>query len=185
MGVLSWAIDRFANATADPTIPAQDGASARSFMDMLRGVMAGNRALADDQGGAIVTTGTANAYVITTASGVTQLRAGLSLLAQIDRTNTDVAFLNVDGTGPKPWRDGDGAEFAAGALPPKRFVRITWDASRGAWISDILSLLAFDFSFRAWMASLPTSPDGLGPGKPWKMGDATGGYTLNLTGTNT
>ncbi len=48
MGVLSWALDRFANATADPTIPAQDGASQRSFMDVVRGVMAGSRAFADD-----------------------------------------------------------------------------------------------------------------------------------------
>ncbi len=185
MGVLSWALDRFANATADPTIPAQDGASARSFMDLLRGVMAGSRALADDQGGAIVTAGTGNAYAVSTASGVTQLRAGLSLLIQIDRTNTDVVTLNVDGTGPKPWRDGDGVDFANGALPPKRFVRITWDADRGAWISDVLSLVAFDFAFRAWMASLPTAPDGLGPGKPWKQGDAVSGYALNITGTNT
>ena len=84
MGVLSWAFDRFGNATADPTIPALDGASARSFMDMIRSVMAGSRAFADDQGGAIVTTGTANAYVAATASGVTTLRPGLSLLVKID-----------------------------------------------------------------------------------------------------
>lgn len=185
MGVLSWALDRFANATADPTIPAQDGASARSFMDMLRGVMAGSRALADDQGGAIVTTNSANAYVAAKASGVTTLRPGLSLLVQIDRTNTDAATLNVDGTGPRPWRDGDGADFVVGILPQKRFVRVTWDAARDAWISDVLSLFAFDTAFRVWMASLPTAPDGLGPNKPWKMGDATSGYSLNLTGTNT
>lgn len=185
MGVLSWALDRIANATADPTIPAQDGASQRSFMDVVRGVMAGSRAFADDQGGAIVTAGSANAFAVTTASGVTSLRPGLSLLVQIDRTNTDVATLNVDGTGPKPWRDGNGADFHAGDLPPKRFVRATWDATRGCWISDVLSLLSFDVAFRVWMASLPTAPDGLGPGKPWKMGSASGGYTLNLTGTNT
>lgn len=185
MGVLAWALNRASNATADPTIPAQDGASQRSFADLLRGVMAGNRALADDQGGAIVTSGAANAYVAATASGVTVLRAGLSLLVQIDRTNTDAATINVDGTGPKPWRDGDGSDFVVGALPAKRFVRVTWDAARGCWISDVLSLFAFDVAFRAWMSSLPTAPDGLGPGKPWKMGSAAGGYSLNLTGTNT
>ncbi len=185
MGVLSWALDRFANATADPTIPAQDGASARSFMDMIRGLMAGSRALADDQGGAIVTTGTANAYLVQTASGVTALRPGVSLLVQIDRTNTDAATLNVEGTGPKPWRDGDGGEFVPAYLPSRRFVRVTWDATRGCWITDVISLLSFDAAFRSWMTSLPTAPDGLGPGKPWKMGSASGGYTLNLTGTNT
>lgn len=185
MGVLSWALDRYANATADPTIPARDGISARSFVELVRGVMSGSRAFADDQGGAIVTSGSANAYSVVTASGVNQLRSGLSLLIQIDRTNTDAATLNVDGTGPKPWRDGDGADFPANALPPKRFVRATWDASRGCWISDVFSLIAFDTAFRAWMTSLPTAPDGLGSGRPWKMGDAESGYSLNLTGTNT
>lgn len=185
MGVLSWALDRFANATADPTIPAQDGASARSFMDLLRGVMAGSRAFADDQGGAIVTAGAANAYTVRTASGVTQLRPGLSLFVQIDRTNTAEATLNVDGTGPKPWRDGDGGEFVSSYLPERRFLRVTWDASRGCWISDVISLLSFEAAFRSWMMGLPTAPDGLGAGRPWKQGDATSGYTLNLTGTNT
>ncbi|MCG5245308.1 hypothetical protein [Methylorubrum extorquens] len=116
---------------------------------------------------------------------MSQLRAGLSLLVQIDRTNTDAATLDVDGTGPKPWRDADGVEFAVGALPLKCFVQITWDADRGCWLSDVLSLSAFGAAFQVWMASLPTAPDGLGPGKPWKMGDPTSGYSLNLTGTNT
>lgn len=186
MGVLSWALDRFGNATADPTIPAQDGASARSFMDMIRGVMAGSRALADDQGGAITTGGVSpNAYTIVTASGVSRLRPGLSFLVKLDRSNTGLATLDVDGTGPIPWRDADGHEFGAGVMPAGRFVRVTYDATRVAWISDVLALNIFDVAFRAWMASLPTAPDGLGPGMPWKMGNATGGFTLNLTGTNT
>ena len=33
--------------------------------------------------------------------------------------------------------------------------------------------------------SLPTAPDGLGAGKLWKQGDASGGYTFAITGTNT
>ncbi len=70
-------------------------------------------------------------------------------------------------------------------LPALRFVRVTWDASRGCWITDVISLPSFDAAFRSWMASLPNAPDGLDPNKPWKMGDASGGYTLNLTGTNT
>lgn len=186
MGVLSWALDRIANATADPTIPAQDGASARSFMDMLRGIMAGSRALADDQGGSITTGGVQpNVYTVMTASGVSALRPGLSFLVKIDRSNTDAATLNIDGTGPVPWRDADGREFGAGVLPSGRFVRITYDGARRAWLSDVLALNAFDLAFAAWMASLPSAPDGLGPNKAWKMGDAVSGYTLNLTGTNT
>lgn len=77
------------------------------------------------------------------------LRPGVSLLVQIDRTNTDAATLNVDGTGPKPWRDGDGGEFVPACPPPFRFVRVTRDAIRGCWITDVISLLSFDAAFRS------------------------------------
>lgn len=157
MGVLSWALSRRANATADPTIPAQDGASARSYMDMLRGIMTAARALADDQGGAIVTGGLLpNVYTAFTASGVTTPRAGLSFLLKIDRVNTGAATLNVDGTGPKPWRDVDGKEFDGGMLPAGRFLRATFDEDRAIWVSDVLVLderyqnpLAYTFPTRA------------------------------------
>lgn len=171
MGVLSWALSRRANATADPTIPAQDGASARSYMEMLRGVMTAARALADDQGGAIVTSGLLpNVYTAFTASGVKELRAGLSFLLKIDRVNTGAATLNVDGTGPKPWRDVDGKEFDGGMLPTGRFLRATFDADRDAWISDVLVVdeqyqnpLAYTFPTRAaaQAATIPLTANSL------------------------
>ncbi|MFK5600266.1 hypothetical protein ACFZ8E_25185 [Methylobacterium sp. HMF5984] len=188
MGVLSWALDRLANAFVDPTIPAVDGASARSYPDLIRGLMSGTRAYADDQGGAITTKGVGNAYVAVTASGVTALRPGLSLLFKVHATNTDLATLNVDGTGPKPWADRDGNALIVGGIAAGHFLRATYDADRDIWLSDILaglSLSAFDVAFRSWVLTLPNAPDGLGPGRPWKTGDAAGGYTLQITGTNT
>ncbi len=68
MSVTDWSVAPDANAVADPTIPARDGASARQVPELVRGVMAKVAAFAADQGGALVTAGTANAYAVTTTS---------------------------------------------------------------------------------------------------------------------
>ncbi|ACL57410.1 hypothetical protein [Methylobacterium nodulans] len=44
---------------------------------------------------------------------------------------------------------------------------------------------AFEALFVAWLLSRPTAPDGLGTNKVYRQGDASGGYTLFVTGTNT
>ena len=141
MGIPAWAPTLARNAATDPAIQSADGASSRTFPESLRAIMAASRALADDQGGALVTTGTANAYVVWTASGLTSLRPGLSLAVWVDRTNTDLPSLNVDGTGPLPWRDADGRPFDAGRLKVGRLVYVTYDDEGRTWRSDILSSL--------------------------------------------
>lgn len=64
-------------------------------------------------------------------------------------------------------------------------MRVTYESGGLVWISDVLALNAFDIAFCAWMASLLNAPDDPSPGKPRNMGSAAGGYTLNLTGTDT
>lgn len=137
MGVLSWALDAARNAFADPAVAAADGASGRQIPASLRALMAATRALADDQGGALTTVGSANAYVLATASGVTALRSGLTLSFWADRANTDAPSLNVDGTGPRPWCAADGAPLAAGVVQPGRVYTVTYNPtlSGGAWVT--------------------------------------------------
>ncbi|WP_430913899.1 hypothetical protein [Methylobacterium sp. sgz302541] len=141
MGAFDWKTDPALNGTVDPGLPVQDGASARTYPAVVREVMAAVRGLSDDIGGAITTSGALNAYIAATASGVTQLRAGVSLLLKVDRSNTDAAFLNVDGTGPKPWVDADGSVFAAGRLKADRMARVTYHVATDAWRTDILAAL--------------------------------------------
>lgn len=173
MGVPSWSLSVALNALVDPLVRALDGASARSFPEMIRGVMVGVRALSDDRGGAITTGGAANAYTAKTASGLVRLEPGTAILVRIDRTNTDLAFLNVDGTGPRPWCDRDGAQLGAGLLGPGRFLQAIWDDAAKVWRSDLfagLTLSLFDSVIRSWWLSLPTAPDGIGPNAPWRSG---------------
>ncbi|MBY0259619.1 hypothetical protein [Methylobacterium sp.] len=116
MSVTDWSTTPAANATADPTIRAQDGASARALPELVRGVMAKTAALALDQGGALVTSGTGNAYVVTTNSGVTKIAPGVSLSFWADRDNTGEPTLNVDGAGPQRWLGADGLFLPPGSI---------------------------------------------------------------------
>lgn len=142
MGVLDWSLSAARNALVDPLVRAIDGASARDYPGMVRGVMMGVRALADDHGGAILTGGVANAYTARTSAGVSELRSGLRLLLCVDRGNTDAASLNADGTGPKPWLSASGDQLAVGALRKGRFVAVVYDAALDAWRSDAGAAIA-------------------------------------------
>lgn len=133
MGLFSWDPTPAKNAGADPLIAAQDGASARSFATTIRGFMSGMRRFTDDVGGALSTTGRLNAYVVTTNSGVSELRAGLTLLVRVDRDNTAEATLNVDGLGPLPWVDAGGARLQAGRILKGRYYSVFLDPDAPAW----------------------------------------------------
>lgn len=136
MGAFDWSVTAARNAVADPLVRALDGASARELPGLVRGVQAGVARFAADLGGAIRTGGTANAYTARTASGVSELRPGLSVKVQVDRDNTGAASMNVDGTGPKPWLAIGGGALSVGALRQDRFVTVTYDADLDAWRSD-------------------------------------------------
>lgn len=128
MGVLNWSLSAARNALVDPLIRALDGASARDYPGMVRGVMSGVRALSDDRGGALVSEGTGNSYTIRTLSGVSELRPGVTVSFWADRDNTDAPSLNVDGTGPNPLRAADGTTLPPGAIQRGRLYTAAWSA---------------------------------------------------------
>ncbi|MGW8788863.1 hypothetical protein, partial [Heyndrickxia sporothermodurans] len=132
MGVLNWSLSAARNALVDPLIRALDGASARDYPGMIRGVMSGVRAFADDRGGALVSGGTGNSYTVQTLSGITELRPGVTIGFWADRDNTDAPFLNVDGTGPKSLRGSDGSVLGAAALQQGHFYTAIWDEVLGS-----------------------------------------------------
>ncbi|GJD76200.1 hypothetical protein [Methylobacterium goesingense] len=133
MGLFSWDLTPAKNAVVDPLIAAQDGASARALPATIRAFMAGMRRFTDDVGGAITTTGRLNAYVVTTNSGISDLRAGLALLIRADRDNTAVATLNVDGLGPLPWVDAGGVPLQPGRILKDRYYAVFLDPKVPAW----------------------------------------------------
>lgn len=131
MGVLDWAPTPALNASADPNIRATDGASFKDVPSSFRGVMAASAALALDQGGALVSTGTDNVYVVDTHSGLAP-KPGVSLSFWANRDNTGEPTLNVDGSGPRRWRGADGLALAAGAIQGGLLYTVAWNAVPGA-----------------------------------------------------
>ncbi|WP_232628654.1 hypothetical protein [Methylobacterium sp. Leaf118] len=133
MGLLDWSATPARNSVADPTIPAADGASARALPSLVRSVVAGVRRYSDARGGALRTGGQLNAYTVDAALGITEIRSGIDLIVQADRTNTAQATLNVDGLGPLPGTDAGGIRLAEGRIVEGRFYHVILDAEAKAW----------------------------------------------------
>ena len=150
MSVTDWSPQPSGNAVADRAIPARDGMAGREVPQAIRGIMARIAALALDQGGALRTEGTANAFVVNTASGIGTLRAGLRIVVRPDRTNTDAATLNVDGSGPKPWLNAAGTALPPGTISQDRVLTTTYDPALDAWTIDSgLATAAVDVAYPA------------------------------------
>jgi hypothetical protein len=129
MSVTDWSPQPSGNAVADRAIPARDGMAGREVPEAIRGVMAKAAALALDQGGALVSTGTDNAYEVTTNSGFTDIKPGVSLSFWADRDNTGAPTLNVDGSGPRRWLSADGSPLPAGVIQGGLLYTVAWNAA--------------------------------------------------------
>lgn len=138
MGAFDWSQQPAANATADPDVPARDGASARDLPGLIRSLMAAQAALLADQGGATRTAGLANAYLARTASGLKQMRPGVAILVQADRDNTGSPTLNINSLGARPWRDLDGSAPVPGRIKAGAFYLAV--ANGTTWTTDFGAL---------------------------------------------
>ncbi|MCP2083939.1 UNVERIFIED_ORG: hypothetical protein J2W74_005204 [Methylorubrum zatmanii] len=127
MGIFDWRLSASQNSNSDPSIrAARDGAAARDFSASFRGVMAAVKSAFQDQGGALVTSGTGNVYELTTSSGITTPEPGVSISFRANRTNTAEAVLAIDGTGPRRWLDVDGTALDAGEVRDGQFYTVAW-----------------------------------------------------------
>lgn len=119
---------------------------------------------------AITTGGAGATYTATSPRGDLRPTDGRTLLLRIDRPNTASPLLDLDGSGGRPWVDGNGTPLIPGSLVKDALMRATFDAARGAWFTDRLSgltLAVFDTLMRLWLNTLPGSPYGIGPVSPW------------------
>lgn len=137
MSVTDWSPQPSGNALADAKVPARDGMAARDFPRALRGMMAQVSAYALDQNGGLVSGGSANAYVLATNSGFSELKPGISIAFLADRDSTDVPTLNVDGLGPKPFLTPSGQPLIAGSIKRGLHYAVIWtdaiDAAPAGW----------------------------------------------------
>ena len=142
MGVNDWSRNPDDNGLIDPLIRATDTAAARDYQRNLRGMMAAAKKLADDQSGAITSTGGPNAYVVRTFSGLNDLRAGLAISFVAHRDNTGPPSLSVDGHGALPLLNRDGDDLPVSHMKAGRLVRVLYVASPPSWRTIDLGVIA-------------------------------------------
>jgi len=118
MTLYKWSQTASADATADSTINWAEGQAPSSVNDSARAMMAATAKYRDDIAGAIVTTGTATAYAVSSYQAFDTLThlAGQTIAFTPHVTNAATVTLNVDALGAKPLRSAPGAELLAGTI---------------------------------------------------------------------
>lgn len=136
--VFVWSPTASSNANADSGIGWAEGMLPGGVNNSARAMMAALAKMRDDQGGKLVTTGSSNAYVLTTASGVPALADGVKLAFIASFSNTGSATLNVDTLGAKAIRKGADAALVSGDIVQNAAYVVVYDASAnsaaGAWL---------------------------------------------------
>jgi microcystin-dependent protein len=119
MPVYRWSITSAANGTADPSAPFPEGMSPSAVDDGARGLMAAVAQYRDDIAGAIVTTGTATAYAVSSNSNFASLafldKQVIAFTPHITN-GANGTSLNVDGLGVKPILSAPGVGLQGGVL---------------------------------------------------------------------
>lgn len=115
MSILNWSATSADNDDADLAngIDWREGQLAATVNNSARSMMAALYKYIRDTSGDLTSTGSANAYVLTTAQTVTSYAEPLMLAFKANFTNTGAATLNVDGLGAKDIRRSDGTALEA------------------------------------------------------------------------
>lgn len=116
--VYKWSQTAATNATADSNINWAEGMAPSAVNDSARAMMAAVAKWRDDMNGATATTGSANAYVLTSNQVFASLAtmSGQRICFKPNFTNTSTATLNVDTLGAKAINSVTGVGLNAGAL---------------------------------------------------------------------
>ena len=115
MSILNWSATSADNDDADLAngIDWREGQLAATVNNSARSLMAAVYKYIRDTSGDLTSTGSANAYVLTTAQTITSYAEPLVLAFKANFTCTGAATLNVDGLGAKDIRRSDGTATQA------------------------------------------------------------------------
>jgi microcystin-dependent protein len=114
-----WSVTASDNDDADAAVPWPEGMLPGAVNNAARGMMAGVARLIKDLNGTISTTGSANAYLLTSSSAHVALTNGILVSAKASFTNTAAASLNLNSFGAKKilvFASGAEADAAAGQI---------------------------------------------------------------------
>ena len=135
MTLYKWSQIADNNATADGLINWQENQAPSSVNDSARQMMAAVAKYRDDVSGAIVTSGTSTAYVVSSFETFDSLAhlGGQTIAFTPHVTNGATVTLNVDSLGAKPLRSAPSIELVAGTLIQGTPYTALYNNSDAAW----------------------------------------------------
>jgi microcystin-dependent protein len=135
MTLYKWSQTASADATADSTINWAEGQAPSSVNDSARAMMAATAKYRDDIAGAILTSGTSTAYIVSSYQVFdTPAHLNGQMIAFTPHTtNAATVTLNVDSLGAKPLRSAPGVELLAGTIIQGTPYIATYNNSDGAF----------------------------------------------------
>ena len=135
MTLYKWSQIAANNATADGLINWQENQAPSSVNDSARQMMAAVAKYRDDVSGAIVTSGTSTAYVVSSFETFDSLAhlGGQTIAFTPHVTNGATVTLNVDSLGAKPLRSAPSIELVAGTLIQGTPYTALYNNSDAAW----------------------------------------------------
>lgn len=151
MSVWQWDTTAGNNQTADANINWQEGQLPSTVNNSARAMMAAVKAFIQDQGGAPVLGGAADAFALTLSQIMTSRSAGL-IGFFATRTNTGAVTLAVDSTAAAPLRAVSGTDLSAGQIISGAFYIVSWNNTTSEWI--------IHGSLTLGLADLPSIADG-------------------------
>ena len=119
MTLYKWSQTASSDATADPTINWAEGQAPSSINDSARAMMAATAKYRDDIAGAIVTSGTAAAYAISSYESfdtLAHLNGQMIAFTPHITNSVGPVTLNVDSLGSKPLRSAPNVDLQAGTV---------------------------------------------------------------------
>lgn len=134
MSLWKWSQTANSNATADASVPLQEGQAPSTLNNSVRAVMAAIAKFRDDRSGKLTTAGTSTAYTLATNQTLTTLTDGFTVTATIDDTNGLTPTLNVDSLGAKPIHGVVGTAIATGYMLANSVQTFVYNAGADAWV---------------------------------------------------
>lgn len=131
--VFDWNVVDASNNQAPP-VGAPEGMAPSTVNDIMRAMMGSIRRDQADTNGALLTTGTAAAYVITPGRTIASLFNGLKFAFRPHVVNDASATLQIGALAATPLIKADGAAVQAGDLTANTVVEVYYSASLTSWV---------------------------------------------------
>lgn len=160
-----WSRTAASNATADPAVNFAEGQAPSSVNDSCRALMASTAGFRDDISGAIVTSGSATAYTVTSYQIFDTLAhlngAMIAFTPHATNTGSTGCTLNVDGLGAKAIRSSPNVELPSGSLILGTPYVVTYNNSDACWYLQGGAANAYSIPLAGgvhyWAATTPNS----------------------------